>query len=276
MDLFFNTAFDLYQLITHNSFARVVFALLTGAMIGSFINVVVYRLPQMLKNYAVIDMHLMHPTELTESRARALLADVGLGGRSITPCCDNRIKARHNIPIISYLFLRGRCAYCSTLISSRYLINELVMALLCVLLVMLGLNNLALFFMTSITALLLIVANIDIRYRLLPPHLTMPIGFTAILMVHYDLVLITMSQGIISAIALYIFLTVAKTKGQILLGQGDVELIVAVTIAIGAQMSLSVLALATLSSWLVAKIRRVEGKKERAFGQYISVFTFGA
>ncbi|MFD2269868.1 prepilin peptidase, partial [Vibrio thalassae] len=144
-----------------------------------------------------------------------------------------------------------------------------------------GLNNLALFFMTSITALLLIVANIDIRYRLLPPQLTMPIGFTAILMVHYDLVLITMSQGIISAIALYIFLTVAndfvaKTKGQILLGQGDVELIVAVTIAIGAQMSLTVLALATLSSWLVAKIRRVEGKKERAFGQYISVFTFGA
>ena len=79
------------------------FVFVIGASVGSFLNVVIYRIPNGLS--------LLHPP-------------------SRCPQCEHRLKPYDNVPILGWLWLRGRCRYCRTAISSRYPIIELVTALL--------------------------------------------------------------------------------------------------------------------------------------------------
>jgi leader peptidase (prepilin peptidase)/N-methyltransferase len=98
----------------HVLFWLIIYALL-GLSFGSFLNVVIYRLPLMLeKANHVSDMNLCFP-------------------RSHCPHCEQNIAAQDNIPVVGYLRLRGRCRHCKTPISVRYPLVELLTALLCVL-----------------------------------------------------------------------------------------------------------------------------------------------
>ena len=78
------------------------FVIALGGCIGSFLNVVIYRLPR--------DISLVHPP-------------------STCPSCNTQIKFYHNIPIISWLVLGGKCKYCQAKISPRYFVIELLTAL---------------------------------------------------------------------------------------------------------------------------------------------------
>ena len=112
--------FSLYPL------AFVCTALLLGLVVGSFLNVLVWRLPKMLER---------------DWRQQALEV-LGLPGdaagptynlmlpHSQCPRCGHRIRAWENIPLLSYLFLRGRCSHCATPISKRYPLVELACGLL--------------------------------------------------------------------------------------------------------------------------------------------------
>ena len=84
--------------------ALIVLAGLLGLAIGSFLNVVLYRVPR-----------------------RESIAFPG----SHCPSCDQALKARHNVPVLSWLALRGRCAYCSAPIALRYPLIEAATGLLC-------------------------------------------------------------------------------------------------------------------------------------------------
>lgn len=90
-------------------------ALLMGLSFGSFLNVVIYRLPLMLdKKHPSTGMNLCFP-------------------KSHCPRCGQNIAARDNIPVVGYLRLRGRCRHCQTPISARYPLVELLTGVLCVL-----------------------------------------------------------------------------------------------------------------------------------------------
>ena len=78
--------------------STIVLTILLGLMVGSFLNVVIYRLPN--------DMSLVKPA-------------------SHCPKCGNKLRWYHNIPVFSYIFLRGRCAFCKEKISIRYPLTEL-------------------------------------------------------------------------------------------------------------------------------------------------------
>ena len=80
-----------------------VFIIALGSCIGSFLNVVIYRLPR--------DISLVHPP-------------------STCPSCNTQIKFYHNIPIVSWLVLGGKCKYCQAKISPRYFVIELLTALI--------------------------------------------------------------------------------------------------------------------------------------------------
>lgn len=96
---------------------------LIGVCIGSFANVVVYRLPIIRKLGEHAD----------GQKLQGLIAKHGKFNlsfpRSSCPCCGAKIKARHNIPVLSWLFLRGKCASCASPIPKLYIAVELLFGL---------------------------------------------------------------------------------------------------------------------------------------------------
>ena len=110
------------DLLAQSPAAFIAVALLVGLMVGSFLNVVIYRLPIMLER------------QWQAQTAAADTADTAAGQqpfnllvpRSGCPACQAPIRAMHNIPLLSYLLLRGRCAHCQARISIRYPLVELL------------------------------------------------------------------------------------------------------------------------------------------------------
>jgi type 4 prepilin peptidase 1 (EC:3.4.23.43). Aspartic peptidase. MEROPS family A24A len=105
----------------------IVAAGLFGLAVGSFLNVVIYRLPVMMERQWQADAHAtLHPDAQTQPAERFDL----IAPRSRCPSCGHQIRWWENIPVLSYLFLRGRCSSCHTTISPRYPLVELITALL--------------------------------------------------------------------------------------------------------------------------------------------------
>ncbi|MFZ1154926.1 MAG: prepilin peptidase [Solirubrobacteraceae bacterium] len=121
------------------------FAGLFGAMIGSFLNVVVYRLPR------------------RESLVRPA---------SHCPSCGEGVKPYDNVPILSWLLLRGRCRNCSAAISKRYPLVEALTALLCVGAVLAGGSAATIVLNVAFILLLVPIALIDVEHRIIPNRLT--------------------------------------------------------------------------------------------------------
>jgi leader peptidase (prepilin peptidase)/N-methyltransferase len=163
-------------------FAASVFVL--GLVIGSFLNVVIYRLPIILeREWREQAAEMLPPTDSQSTRvavvdhARFTLSVP----RSACPACKTPISAWHNIPVLSWLYLRGRCAHCKSKISPRYPLVELATALLsgwvawhfgfgasaaCALLV---------------TWTLIALTGIDIDHQLLPDNITLPLMWAGLL-----------------------------------------------------------------------------------------------
>src|SRR5882757_7058935 len=112
-------------------FAGSVFVL--GLVVGSFLNVVIYRLPIIMER----EWRAQAVELLPDAHAQTLISEGTVSARftlsvprSACPACKAPITAWQNIPVISWLFLRGRCAACGTRISARYPLVELATALL--------------------------------------------------------------------------------------------------------------------------------------------------
>ena len=138
--------------------------------IGSFLNVVIYRLPVMLEREWREQCleYLEHPAGEEQPPFNLLLP------RSKCRQCGHQITAAENIPVLSYLFLRGRCRDCGTRISIRYPLVELLTAALTVAVVWhFGLTPDALA-ASILTWALITLSFIDIDHRLLPDRITLP------------------------------------------------------------------------------------------------------
>jgi leader peptidase (prepilin peptidase)/N-methyltransferase len=158
-----------------------------GLVIGSFLNVVIYRLPIMLEREWRSQAAVLLPTEAAAAEANTVAAPAAAERftlstpRSACPACRAPIKAWQNIPVLSWLLLRGRCASCKTGISARYPLVELITASLsawvawhfgfgasaaCALLV---------------TWALIALTVIDIDHQLLPDGITLPLMWAGLL-----------------------------------------------------------------------------------------------
>ena len=159
-------------------FAIVVF--LASLLIGSFLNVVIYRIPIMLDREWRAQAAALTSGEVDASAADAATFNLVVP-RSACPSCKTPIRAWQNVPVFSWLLLRGRCASCKTHISLRYPIIELLTALLsawvashfgfgwpaaCALL---------------ITWSLIALTCIDIDHQLLPDNITLPLMWAGLL-----------------------------------------------------------------------------------------------
>ena len=102
---------------------------LTGLIVGSFLNVVIHRLPIMMnREWHQQSEAILHPDREPETQPAYNL----IRPRSACPSCGHQIRAWENIPVISYLFLRGRCSACKTAISPRYPAIEILSAIITV------------------------------------------------------------------------------------------------------------------------------------------------
>src|SRR6201998_4194262 len=151
-------------------------SLVLGLVVGSFLNVVIYRLPVMLDR-----QWRQQCAELTgEAAAATLPAGIPerfnlIVPRSACPACRAPITALQNIPLISWLVLRGRCARCAAPISPRYPLVEALTGILSALVAWkLGFGWPALAAMV-LTWFSIALAFIDIDHQLLPDGLTLPL-----------------------------------------------------------------------------------------------------
>ncbi|MBV6448436.1 A24 family peptidase [Nitrosomonas sp.] len=220
-----------------------------GLLVGSFLNVVIYRLPEMMKR-----SWLQQCAELRGETAEALPAFNLFTPRSTCPNCGHKISAWENIPIISYLVLRGRCSRCHARISPRYPIIEALTALMSGFVAWhYGYGFVAfaaLIFVWSLIAL----AVIDLNTQLLPDDITLPLLWIGLL-VNINQGFTDIQAAVIGAIAGYlslwsIYWCFKLITGKEGMGYGDFKLLA----VIGAWLGWSMLPVVILLSSLVGAL----------------------
>jgi len=244
-----------------------------GLLIGSFLNVVIHRLPIMMERdwqaqcaeYAGAPAPVFEPLSLVSPRSRC-------------PHCGHSVSALENIPILSYLILRGRCKGCGRAISPRYPLVEALTGLL------FGLAAWRFgFSLASIGALLFIAAAIALTFidfdrQLLPDDITLPLVWAGLLF-NLDATFAPLSQAVIGAAAGYLSLwsvywLFKLATGKEGMGYGDFKLLAAIGAWLGWQMLPAVILLSSFVGAVVGIILIVLARHGRnvpiPFGPYLA------
>ncbi len=206
----------------------VLLACLVGLMVGSFLNVVIYRLPIMMQQnwrkecseYLQIDSAETEPQEEPFNLVLPL---------SRCPSCKAPIKPYQNIPIVSYLLLKGHCAVCGSPISARYPMIEAFTAITSALVAWHFGYSLQTVFALMLTWSLIALSFIDIDHHLIPDSITLPVLWVGLFLSLFDLFTDT-HASIIGAIAGYMSLWVVYhlfklATGKEGMGYGDFKLL---------------------------------------------------
>lgn len=249
------------------------FAGIIGLLIGSFLNVVIHRLPIMMQresdNYVAMESGI----ELPHTNTYNLITP-----RSACPHCGHSISALENIPVLSYLYIRGRCIQCKAPISARYPTVEMVTALLSAYAVWhLGSGFAGLAALPFLWTLLALTF-IDVDTQLLPDSLTLPLLWAGLL-INLHATFTSLPQAVIGAAVGYlalwsIYWLFKLTTGKEGMGYGDFKLLA----ALGAWLGWSMLPLIILLSSLVGAVvgialilfKRMNRSNPIPFGPYLA------
>ena len=220
-----------------------------GLTVGSFLNVVIHRLPKIMERQWERECAEFRGEDTAEATPYSL-AFPG----SHCPSCKAEITALQNIPVLSYLLLRGRCANCGLSIPIRYPLIELTTALVWVLCgLTFGVSN-ALAAAMLLTAVLLSLTAIDLDHQLLPDSLTLPLLWIGLL-INMNATFVTLESAVLGAVFGYLslwsvywlFKVITGKEGM---GYGDFKLLA----ALGAWFGVSALPTIVLLSSLVGAV----------------------
>ncbi len=217
--------------------------------VGSFLNVVIWRLPIKLNQEWTIMAKEFLNQELEEPKTFNLFFP-----HSHCPQCKQDLKAWHNIPILSFIFLKRRCYYCKKIIPYRYPLVELTTGLLSLVVAYEFGPTLAMLCGLLFTYILISLALIDFDTQLLPDELTIPLIWLGLL-INTQGVFVPLNNAVLSAAGAYLFLwTFVKLfylfTGKEGMGGGDLKLFA----AFGAWMGWQVLPLILILSSFVGAI----------------------
>ena len=246
-----------------------------GLIVGSFLNVVIYRLPRMLEKAWRRECEAfleVAPSEPEQSTFNLIVP------RSCCPHCGRLIRVHENIPVVSYLLLRGRCAGCKAPISFRYPLIEALTALVSALVAWK-------FGPTWQTALalplswsLICLSAIDIERQLLPDAITLPFLWLGLFLSLFN-VFTDSPSSIVGAMAGYLSLWLVYHVFKILtgkegMGHGDFKLLGLFGAWLGWQMLPIVVLLSSLVGALVGTLMILLFKHDRTvpipFGPYLA------
>ena len=255
--------------------AFVLLATLLGLLVGSFLNVVIYRLPVMMqRDWRKQAREILELPEAPEQGTFNLVLP-----NSCCPHCGHQIRPWENIPVLSYLFLRGKCAGCKAPISKRYPLVELACGLLS--------GYVAFHFgfgwqaagMLLLTWGLLAMSMIDCDHQLLPDALVLPLLWLGLIANQFGL-FTSLEDALWGAIAGYLSLWSVYWLFKLLtgkegMGYGDFKLLA----MLGAWGGWQVLPLTILLSSLVGavlgvimlRLRNQETSTPIPFGPYLAI-----
>lgn len=214
-----------------------------GLIFGSFLNVLIYRLPLGI----------------------SLLKPIG----SSCPHCQHQIKWVENIPIISYLFLKGKCSNCSQKISIIYPIVELITGIVTVLLYQHQWFDLDLILTVVLFYTLIVLSFIDFKYKAVPDYLLIVVLILTLVVGNWQHTLIFMGGFVLLELILTFYIQTIKAKlthnkdleNQRALGEGDMPIAGAIGGLLGIHLGISAIFLAAILA-LIPAIYGLIVKKE--------------
>ncbi len=245
-----------------------------GLMIGSFLNVVVYRLPLMMQKAWRRDC--LEYLELPPEQDAEAFNLIWPGSRC--PSCRAEIKPHQNIPILSYLLLRGKCANCSAHITWRYPLLEAFTAISSAMVALHFGYGIALAFALLLTWSLIALSVIDIDHQLLPDSITLPLLWLGLLLSLFSLYADSHS-AIIGAIAGYlslwsIYWLFKLLTGKEGMGYGDFKLLALLGAWLGWQFLPLIIVLASFVGALIGVVsivlKRQDISRPIPFGPYLA------
>lgn len=252
---------------------------LVSLCIGSFLNVVIYRLPLMMKQEWQSECRLLLADELTNNPTEEPTPFNLVTPNSTCPQCKAPIKIWQNIPVISWLILKGRCASCEAPISVRYPIVEMLTASLSLAVaVVFGASELALLYIV-ITWVLIALTFIDIDHMLLPDQLTLPLVWLALIAAVMNIT-IAPSDAIIGAAIGYLSLwsvywLFKLATGKEGMGYGDFKLLAVFGALLGWQAILTIVLLSSVVGALIGMLQIIIQGKDKTtpipFGPYLAI-----
>lgn len=254
-------------------------ALLFGLVIGSFLNVVILRLPRHMRAELAEACADMRGDEAEVVPNRWFGLDYLIWPASSCPTCGHGIRAWENIPVLSYLLLRGRCSNCQTRIGIRYPIVEAMTGLLSMLVIgHFGVTT------AGAAALLLVwtlvaLTVIDLDEQLLPDQLTLPLVWVGLL-VNIGGTFTDLTSAVIGAVAGYLSLWLVFQFFRLLtgregMGYGDFKLLAVFGAFLGWQLLPQVILLSSLVGAVVGiSLVLLRGRDRQIpipFGPYLAV-----
>ncbi|WP_282130283.1 prepilin peptidase [Pseudoalteromonas aliena] len=252
---------------------------LVSLCVGSFLNVLIYRLPLMMQKEWQSECRILLEDDLKNSAPLNTTPFNLVKPNSTCPHCKAAIKPWQNIPIISWLALKGKCASCQNTIAARYPLVEAITALLSLIVAYtVGANEQALLYIL-ITWALVALTFIDIDHMLLPDQLTLPLVWLALIasVMGYT---ISPSDAIIGAACGYlslwsVFWLFKLLTGKEGMGYGDFKLLAVFGALLGWQSLLTIILLSSVVGAIIGiTLLSIQGKDKATpipFGPYLAI-----
>ncbi|MBP6310511.1 MAG: prepilin peptidase [Arenimonas sp.] len=263
------------EFLTENTGIALSLIFFLGLLVGSFLNVVILRLPPRLEwSWRQEAREILSLPEVYDLKPAGLAVE-----RSACPKCQHQLRAWENIPLLSFILLRGKCRSCQTPISIQYPLVELITAILfavCIWRFGVTLQGcLALLF----TAALVALSGIDLRTGLLPDQITQPLLWLGLLASLYT-VFIDPVSAILGASLGYLSLWVVTRLFKLItgkegMGAGDFKLLAVMGAWCGVNAILPIIFLSSLVGAVIGVIwLKTSGQHKDTqipFGQYLAI-----
>jgi len=262
------------EVLRSNPDVFVVLSVIFGLLLGSFLNVVIHRLPKMMEREWHANCLELQGKEVPDQPKYTLVSP-----RSACPQCGHQISALENIPVLSWLMLGGKCKGCKTPISVRYpLVEILTGTLLGLVAHQFGYNS-ATFFVWVFTLALITLTFIDLDTQLLPDDITLPLLWLGLLF-NLNGGFTDLKSAVIGAMAGYLILwsvywLFKLVTGKEGMGFGDFKLLAAIGAWFGWQLLPAVILLSSVVGAVIGigliLFRGKEGGTAIPFGPFLAL-----
>jgi leader peptidase (prepilin peptidase) / N-methyltransferase len=278
----------LLDLLSASPTLTVILATVLGLMVGSFLNVVIYRLPLMLQR----EWHA-RCCEYLQIEPKKAVAQAPVPEHKVfnlmkpdshCPVCKKPVRPWQNIPVLSYLMLRGKCSQCKTRIHWRYPVVELVTAALSALVAWHFGATWSCVAALIFTWSLISATVIDIDHQLLPDNITLPLLWLGLLLAATPYgVGVSVGDAVIGACAGYLSLWSVYQIFKLLtgregMGYGDFKLLAAIGAWLGWQQLLSVVILSSMAGAVLGIGMAIFAGRDKnipmSFGPYLAIAGF--